>query len=205
MKKILNRYTLGAVLIGFAVGFLASRQFVQIKETVRYVKGDTVTDSIMVPYPVTEYIPAKPNLPMKPDTIYIDSVQAIVQQVDTSAIIADYIVRRDYEIVAFDNKEQGKMVLWPSVQYNKLTGIKFQHEPNIKEITKTIQPKFVPFASLSYNCRNYLGAGGGVFYKHIGLEYKVNVHVGPSFIEMIAPNLKQDNKLVHEIGLKYKW
>ena len=134
--------------IALVIGFFIGRSNTPTKEVIKYVKGETVYDSIQIPYPVSVIVPTKPVLPVKPDTIIIDSVEYKFLKVDTSAIIVEYISRKIYRPILFDNKD-GKIVLNLAVQYNKLDGIGYEFTPIHKETTKIIERTFTPFINVS--------------------------------------------------------
>lgn len=140
---------------------------------VEYVKGETVTNTVYVDKPYAVEIPAKPILPMKPDTIRIPGkLQYIASIVDTAAIIANYIKRNKYNPILFDNNTQGKLQLDLAVQYNKLDSLGYTFTPMEKQTTIIKQKVFTPFVSTSYNTFGYFGAGGGVYYHNLGAGVK---------------------------------
>lgn len=165
------------------IGFFAGRS--TITQDVKYVVGKTIRDTIEIEklVPHKEEIPTDPKLPIK-DT---DSEIPIV---DTAAIIQSYIAKRDYKILAFDNKEYGKLELFPSVQYNSLIGLDYAFTPMQKQIYK--QRVWQPFAAISYSTLNYVGVGGGLFYHNLGFEYQY---------QMGYSGLGRG----HSFGLKYKF
>lgn len=149
----------GGCLVGFGVARLT------INQEVKYIQGETITNTIevekLVPY--KEEKPADPQLPTK-------EVSGGSPVVDTAAIIADYILKRDFKILAFDDKELGRLELFPSVQYNNLIGLDYSFTPMHKQMYK---PKvWQPFASVSFSTLNYVGVGGGFFYHNLGFEYQ---------------------------------
>lgn len=137
------------------------------KPEVKYVKGETVRDTIysekLVPYNV--YLPPKPVLPMKPDTIN----NVVYMSVDTAQIISNYITRNSYRKVMFDNKD-GKLIVDAVVQYNQLGRLAYEFTPIQKQITKT--RVLVPFLSSSWNSFGIVGIGGGLYYHDVGLGAK---------------------------------
>lgn len=141
----------------------------QTKE-IKYVKGDTIYDSI--PYP--EYVEKeviKPKWLVKRDTLR-DTIPGkpiiIIEKVDTAAILADWSTERNYAETLFDDKENGKCSVSFKVLYNKATNLKHSYTPVVKQVTK--ENKFVPFVSAGYNSLNYIEYGGGLFYNDIGIE-----------------------------------
>lgn len=165
------------LLIGLIIGFLAGRSTIKSKPEIKYVKGETIIDSVFVPKPYFMHTPTLPMLPMKTDTIRIKGrtdTLVITQSVDTAVILADYIVERDYKMKLFDDQKKGSLTVFPSVQYNKLTGMKYEYTP-IAEV-QTIERKrvFTPFVGIGYSTNNYINAGIGIYYHNAGLEYRYN-------------------------------
>lgn len=157
------------------LSFFVGRCTTEVTPKITYVKGDTVHDSIpyekLVPYIVE--IPAKPQLPMKPDTIRIPGKPDIqYMKVDTAAIIADYVKKNSYTNTLFDNKTEGKLIVATTVQYNKLIDLGYTFTPMYKEITTQKKRVITPFLSTSYNTLGYFGGGGGLYYHNIGIGVK---------------------------------
>lgn len=180
---------LAAVAVIF---FFAGRSVIPTGETVVYVKGETVHDSIPVPYPVKEYVPSDPELIYRERVVYNDTGRVIIREVDSLAIVKDYIIKRQYAFNVFDNGYGSLKVDSLNVQYNKLSGFYYTHTPIQKVITRTKEPLFTPFVSGSYNTFDILGIGGGLFYHNFGLEYK--------YLYQFPTNEKG-----HEVGVKVKF
>jgi hypothetical protein len=181
------------VVLVLALGFVLGRWQTTPKIKVEYIKGETKTDTIyskeLVPYEVL--IPAKPVLPMKPDTVIINGkTEYKYYKVDTAAIIADYIKLNKYSKTLFDNGTEGKLVVGAEVQYNKLNKLDYSFTPMQKQTTITKQRLITPFLSVSYNTFGYGGAGGGVYLNNVGIGLKY------------LSNLKGSG---YEFGLNYKF
>jgi|ERR1035437_940146 hypothetical protein len=162
------------IIIGIAIlvaGFFIGRATNMTSTVTKYVKGETVTNSVNVPGPVQVITQKSPVLPIKHDTITINKVKYQVEKVDTAKIIAIYIQRRYYKIPLFDNNN-GKLTVTPVVQYNSLDSLGFTYTPIEKVTTITKENIFTPFVTASYNSFNYVGVGGGIFYHNIGLGAK---------------------------------
>lgn len=170
------------------VGFFVGRSTIDTTTKVEYIKGPTVSGSVSP----TQFIPTKEE---KPNIQYRDtgSVKYINVPTDTAAIIADYEMKRTYSLVAFDNKTQGKLELFPIIQYNKLSALDYNFTPTIERQmvykTKILQP----FGSISYSTLNYVGIGGGVFYHNLGFEYQYQ----KSFSDKFGDG--------HSFGVKYRF
>jgi hypothetical protein len=176
------------ILIGLATllaGFFIGRATITSSITTKYVKGETVTNSVNVPTPYNVYIPAVPLLPTKPDTIN----NYIVLKVDTAKIISNYILRKRYKINAFDNSD-GKLVLTPVVQYNNLDSLGIQFTPIIKTTTIIKERIITPFITVGYNTIGYFKGGGGIYYHNVGVS---------------ASYMYNLSNTAYEIGLYYKF
>jgi hypothetical protein len=159
--------------IGLVVGFFIGRATIKTKTEIKYVKGETIHDTIPVPTPYNTYIPIHPVLPVKTDTIQIKDTVRYTQVVDTAAILSDYIIRRDYNINVFDNKN-GKLKVFPSVQYNKLSSFSYEYTPIVETQTINKEKIFTPFVGIGYNSFNQSTAGIGIYYYNLGLEANYN-------------------------------
>ncbi len=180
-----NKFRYVCLFLSIAV-FLVVIIRKQKKNKVRETKTELVSgETIRQPVDSRQFIPVEevsdpvPVLPVKEtEIIYRDTgsiqteIRYILQTVDTTAIIADYIKKRSYELTVFDNKEQGCLQLFPTVQYNTLTGLNVEYTPVIRQTTITKQKVWTPFLGASYSTFNYVGIGAGIFYHNIGLEYQ---------------------------------
>lgn len=186
-----TQYKIILVLIACIASFFAGRLTTKQKEIVKFVKGETVYRTIEVPQFITSIIPTMVFLPTKKDTFYVDREKIIVQIVDTAKIIDNYVSERKYSFNVFDD-ENGKLDIDQTIQYNELQKFNYSFTPMQKIITREKERVIIPFVSASYSTFGIAGAGGGVFYKNVGVEYKYlydinNQHSG------------------HEFGLKIKF
>ena len=162
MKNIVIAIVL--IIIGVLIG-----RWTIGKPEVKYVKGETVRDTIysenLVPYNV--YIPPKPVLPLKPDTIN----NVVYMSVDTAQIISNYITRNTYKNLLFDNLN-GKLIVSSVVQYNQLKNLSYEFTQIQKQTTVTKPRTLVPFLASSWNSFGVIGIGGGIYYHDVGLGAK---------------------------------
>lgn len=176
-------------IVCLIIGFFIGRSTIKTETEIKYIPGKTISGSVSNNQfeSVKEEIPNKPLLPTKiieiqyKDTGRIKTItetKYMYQVVDTAAIIEDYIKKRTYAITAFDNTEQGKLLLYPVVQYNKLTGIDYLFTPMQKQTNTYLQKTWQPFISASYSTLNYVGIGGGIFYHNLGFEYQYQKSLG---------------------------
>lgn len=179
-----------AVLLAWLIGFVVGRKSVRITENIRYVKGETITDTIakeiLVPYQVE--VPSKPVYIYKTDTLN----NLIVEKIDTAKILADWVLNRTYNVTLFDNNDKGKLAIKADVQYNQLSDLNYTYTPITKVVTKQKQDRLQPFASVSYSTLDYVGVGAGLFYRNWGLEYQYQTDI-------------TRNSNGHSLGLKYKF
>lgn len=185
------QYKIILVLIACLASFFAGRLTTKQKDTVKFVKGETIYRTIEVPKFITSTIPTAVFLPVKKDTLFIGKEKIVIQTVDTAKIIENYVAERRYAFNVFDN-EYGKLNVKQTLQYNELQKFDYEFTPLQKVITRERDRMIVPFISSSYNTFGIAGAGGGMFYKNIGVEYKylydINSHGNG-----------------HEFGLKVKF
>lgn len=185
------QYKIILVLIACLASFFAGRLTTKQKDTVKFVKGETIYRTIEVPKFITSTIPATIFLPVKKDTLFINQDKIVIQTVDTTKIIENYIAERKYAFNVFDD-ENGKLDIDQTIQYNELQKFNYSFTPMQKVITQQKERVLIPFASASYNSFNIAGAGGGVFYKNVGIEYKYLYNVN-------------NHGSGHEFGLKVKF
>ncbi|MFT3994407.1 MAG: hypothetical protein QM660_08870 [Dysgonomonas sp.] len=215
MKKYLLTALLSFV-VGSIIFFFVGRSTIQTETEVIYVPGETVSGSVSNNQlePVKEEKPDKPVLPIKEIEIQyrdtgsvktITETKYLYQVVDTAAIIEDYILKRSYVLTAFDNKENGKLLLYPTVQYNKLTGIDYDFTPIQKQTSIYSYRVWQPFVSVSYSTLDYIGLGGGVFYHNSGFEYQYNIDVRnkPMALPVVDEYFRRGN--YHWFSGKYKF
>jgi len=188
MKEYL--YIISGIVLALAIGFYIGRKTDRVVTKTEYIRGETITDTLRIPYPVREEVPVYVTLPVRRDTIYIDNIIYVRESVDTSAIIAEYIVKRTYDLNVFDN-EYGKLSANLDLQYNKLQHFDYTFTPIQKvqriEVVRTWQP----FIAASYSTFNVVGVGGGIFYNQLGVEYSYQYSI-------------TDERFGHSFGLKWK-
>lgn len=172
-------------------GFIAGRMTIKQNMEIEYIKGETIYRTIEVPKFITSTIPATIFLPVKKDTLFINQDKIVIQTVDTTKIIENYIAERRYAFNVFDN-EYGKLNVKQTLQYNELQKFDYEFTPLQKVITRERDRMIVPFISSSYNTFGIAGAGGGMFYKNVGIEYKYLYNIN-------------NHGSGHEFGLKVKF
>lgn len=152
----------GVFYAGFRYGQTQSTQ-----NTVEYVKGDTITDSLFI---------FKPYQVIRIDTIsneykVFDTVTN-VYYVDTAKIIEQFTQLVKYREKLFDSDTLGSLSVDVNVQYNRLQKIGYNFTPIQKVVTKSVSlPKFGVYTSV--NSFGSIGIGAIGEYKQIGgtLQY----------------------------------
>lgn len=202
MKK--NIYiALISFIVGGVLSFLVSRVSMQYKIESTSVYGETYEGAVsnIQLNPIKEESSDKPTLPMKQieiqyrdtgSTESITETRYIYQIVDTAAIIADYVLKRSYDVIAFDDMDKGKLRLFPVIQYNKLDAIDYEFTPVYPQTSVYKEKVWLPFISGSYSTLDIIGLGGGIFYHNIGFEYQYQIDY---------ENIRKG----HSFGLKYKF
>lgn len=166
--------SLGILLLGFIIGFIVSRVTIKDHEPkITYIKGDTIYKEVPVPQPSSEETPSDPNIKyIYKETIhYTDTGSIRYREVDTLAILDDWIKKRNYNISLFDNDTIGKLDLKASIQYNKISHLDYTYTPINKVITKTKERNFEIFGGFGINTCNMVNGQIGFYRKHLGIGY----------------------------------
>ena len=201
-------YILGAVLL-VALGFYFGRQ-TNDKVKIEYIKGETVIDTVVISDPIYVEVPLKPEYIIKYDTVVIENIRYIAEQIDTVAIIQDYIVTRTYAFNVFNNDTLGKFDINQKIGYNKLLSFDYSFTPITKQVTQYRSPLFTPFVSAGYSTNQSVLLGGGFYYKNIGLEYNMNVSTDrrfrlSDFENQTFIDILNDNRNYHTFKLNYRF
>ena len=189
MKK--HYFYLIVLLIAIVVSFFFGRCNRQTKTVVKYVKGDTITDTIIAPNPTTIEVPKIVYLPTKP--IYIDGDTILIT--DTIEVIKDYSAIKTYDLKVFDDDVNGKLNITQRLQYNSILDFNYNFTPIQKQTTIYKKELFTPFVSANYMTNNSFGMGGGVFIGNLGVEYLL--------IKSFDENINNNN--FHSVGFKIKF
>ena len=185
-RGINNGLVLVLMALCITAGIFIGRNWriVEYRETIRYVQGVAIRDTIAVPLPYRVEIPDMEDvaLPMRADTVWrtipitdtvwLDRIKTITQVVDTARIIADFVAINHYTLQVFDIDTVGVFDVNLSVQYNLLRSFDYSFTPMIREVTRYVGPTFIPFVSISTNTFQTVGIGGGVLFRNIGIEYQ---------------------------------
>ena len=168
----MNKYVVIILcVISLVVGFFVGRDTIDYSSKTVYVKEAPVSGTISDIKLVSEEGPESPIFPVKPDTVYIDSIMYVFEKVDTAAIIADYELKRQYLVPLFDD-QRGKLELTLNTQYNKLNEVSYTFVPIRTVQYIKVKKVWEPFVSGSYSTVGLFGLGGGLYYNNIGVEYQ---------------------------------
>ena len=179
------------VALAAIIGFIAGRARSDVIYKTEYVKGDPITQTITNIAPISKEKPAVSVLPVKRDTVYMDNIVYVRETVDTAAIIADYELKRSYNVPLFNN-EYGKLDISLTSQYNKLGDLSYTFIPMQKIQHVQVKKVWQPYVSVSYSTFRIGSIGGGLFYRNAGLEYQFQYSMF-------------ENRTGHSFGLKYKF
>ncbi len=161
----------------------------QEEEKTEYKQQPPVSGIVTNLQAKTEETPENPILPIRIDTLRKDSIIYLFHKVDTDAIIADYIKKRSYDIILFDDNKIGRLEITPTIQYNKIDSIPFVFTPIHKTtIIRERNQLLVPFVSIGFTNGYGANLGGGFFFKNVGVEYLYQIPTNE-----------------HSFGLKYKF
>ena len=186
---------LGMIILccGFFLGRCTDK-----KTEVKYIKGDTVIDSIPFPFVVKETIPGEPQWLTKRDTLWKDSTIYVKETVDTLAILADWIKKREYQNVLFDTDTLGKLVIYADVQYNQLQKLKYEFTPIQKNILTLKKPRIEPFIMAGVQTGWVPSFQAGIFYKNFGISYDIS-------IDTYFDNQIRKTTYIHGLKVGYKF
>lgn len=200
------------LIIGIlGVGFYMGRKSINTKPKVeiKYIKGDTIKDTIYLPTPVRETIPIDTINFIKqiiadgmykelwPERVITEYVEVTKQ--DSTEIINDWMTKRYYSEQIFNNDTIGNCTINAEVQYNRLRLIDYTYNPITKEVTNTHYKvkTFSPFLGGGYMVNPWddirdpiITVNGGIFIREkYGLQVQImhslktkNDYIGGSFI-----------------------
>jgi hypothetical protein len=140
------------VVLALAAGFYLGHRSVSVTETttVEYHPMPPVHVSIDAPAPLRFTVPDLPQWLYFTDTVTQRPV------IDTAAILADWILKREYGDRLVEDTT-GTIDYFAIVQYNRLQNIALDYTPIQRSvtITRTIQPRFTPFVLVGANTAGF--------------------------------------------------
>ena len=176
MKKIY--IAISCLLAGGIIGFFIGRNSIEYTTKIEYIKGETIT-GIVNSEPVKVENSNVKDLPER--VIYRDTGRVVVVDnviykdkyltIDTAALIEDYMKKRYYSDVLFDDN-RGKLSIDLLVQHNERKEMSYEFTPIEKVITKTVEKTWTPFVGAGYNSigNGLIYVEGGTFYKNLGVS-----------------------------------
>lgn len=184
------------LLIGFLLGrfTVITKEF--IKTEIKYVPQEPVNKDSIHPNPPTEVQEHEPIYLTKVDTLWRDSVRYVIEKVDTSAILADWSIKRKYNETLFNNDSVGTLNFTADIQYNRLQHYGYQFTPIRKEVSTTTiinkKPFIEPFIMGGVNSYWKPSIEAGVFTRSgVGASYGIE--------------WSDQNKTIHSLKIGYKF
>ena len=185
-----------AAIAVWLLGFFLGRSTISKKTIteIKYLPGERITDTLLIPTPVKEIIP--------PDTVNIikecvkkgkfselfpERVRdTIITKQDSSMVISDWATQRFYSSTLFENDTIGKFSYNANVQYNRLQSFDYTFSPVTKTVTVREQyiKKFSPFLGAGMVDGPSFVINGGAF---------INEKWGFSVLYMRDPQQRSNN------------
>jgi hypothetical protein len=190
--------TLGIIALGlFVLGFFTYKwtHKPEVITEIKYIKGETIHDSIPVPYPDIEYI--------EPDTVDVIKralasgrfsalfPQAIhdtllVTSTDTSLVLHDWASLRHYKDTLLNDDTLGFLAVSADVQYNRMFNLGYTLTPVQKTVTNEVKTKhrYVPYLGAGIITNPAVVAQAGLFIDNWGFagqyqyDWKLQSHNG---------------------------
>lgn len=141
MKELSNLLKVLLILVIFLGGsfYLGYRQgknkrLVEVKTEVKYLPSNPIFGSIDKFEPIEVNIPPLPKWIVKRDTLIRDSILTVFERVDTAEILADWCLKRSYNLTAFENDSLGKLEVSWITQYNQSSEFNYVYTPYTREV-----------------------------------------------------------------------
>jgi len=171
----------GTYYFSYKRGFNAGLASVESK--VEYVPGPVIRDTFVQVVPKIEYVPSSPKYIYKTDTLVINKITYITQTVDTAAIIADYVVCREYR-EEWKHPNVGTLGISFQVEANRASNLAYQFQPVNKVETVAKQASYKKFRVMG---------GLGLYNLYSGqIQYSITnqFSVGYQYIDSYATEYK---------------
>ena len=188
-------FILGIILILSFIGGCTYGDKYYHKNTIvdiKYVPGPIITDTIIKTIPTVQYVPSKEIVTIYKDTIWLDSIKYVVQDIDSFKVLQDWLTRRDYNMIIFDIDTIGKCELTASIYKNTLDSLSYVFTP----ITKVVQLKkekiYTPFMGIGFNTQNDAVIQLGIYRNKWGVSYQLYKNFN-------------DNNISHGLNLLYRF
>lgn len=164
---------LSALVLGLFLGTRAGRNCVSV-ETVRYEQQETQTGHYGAPELIPERteLPELAKLPVVPTVVWTGNrTDTVWLEPDTAEIVEDWLKMRHYSKLLFDDRN-GKLVVSTGTQYNRLAYLDYEFTPVRETVVTRTERWCEPFVSLGYATNGSVCVGTGLFFRHVGLEYR---------------------------------
>lgn len=167
----------GFYLLGFKHGRLKSTNDQlqeQLNTKTEYSTGTSFSNTFTDFKPIKVELPSIPYILTFKDTLYIDSIRYVVREVDSLAILKDWLSKRHYEVTIFDIDTIGKCDITAETQYNQLKVLGYNYTPRTRIDVRDLTPKLELFGGVGINTGNYYNFQAGVFKGNLGASYQFN-------------------------------
>ena len=175
-KQIILSILLVGIISGI-VGFFIGRSN-EIDTTTRWIKGETVHDTVPKEKLVTKYVivPKLLSYVGKQKDTTIITYNPINKDSAMLETVKDWNLERVYKDYLFNSDTLGTLEYNINVQYNRIKSFSYNYTPIYKEVTTERKRTFVPYISDSYSTFNIVGVGLGTYYHNLGIgaEYQYN-------------------------------
>lgn len=195
---------IAGIIFALLLGIYIGKKTAPVKTITKteYIQGETIRDSIPYPVPYKVTVPADTLKILQQcikDGIYADLFPEKIKYVtdtvyfekeDTTKILEDWATKREYERTLFDSDTLGTFKLNTTVQYNRISDLKYEFTPMIKTVTTTEYRvrKILPFVGAGVSGQFYtnelpimpsIDAEAGLFFKQswgasVNARYYIN-------------------------------
>lgn len=176
----MKKYYIIGIILSLIIGFFVGRTTSNENE-IKYVKGETIKDSIPYNVLVPKYI--KIPIILKYAEKIKDTIRLTEKPInkDSSLLetLKDFNIKRVYNDYLFKNDTLGELKYDIEVQYNRINKLKYEYTPIIKNVSTIKKRKYIPYISSSYSTFNIFGIGGGLYINNVGLglEYQYDYNL----------------------------
>lgn len=167
IKNILS--ALLFILIGAAIGYyIGGKSHAKYDTEVEYRRAPEYKVNFKINTPKVELLTGDFTFSdtIVPDTFHFPDT---VTEKDLKQTAYDWNFERKYIETLFDN-QYGKFSFEATVKNNRLQSITPSFSPIEKVITNYYVDKWQPFVSASYSSLGHVSAGGGMFYRNVGVS-----------------------------------
>ena len=179
----------------FVLGFWLGRGRQTVRTEVRYETGAAQSGHFATPdlLPERTELPGLVAVPPVPLVAWAEGrADTLWREPDTAAIVRDYAAVRHYSQLLFDD-DNGQLLVKAGTQYNRLAYLDYEFTP-VRWVESEVRERvWMPFISAGYSTDGSVSVGGGVFCRHVGVEYGYH-----------AP-LHSAGGGRHSFSIKYKW